>query len=117
MRVRRSAVAPSRRSVVFAGAVGAVAAVAVLALLGVLGVLGPGALTLLPALLLAAALFAGRFPGERMLERWTRARPAVRRAVARLVLPPTRAAGATPRGGRLVAAALAGRAPPALAAG
>jgi hypothetical protein len=116
MRVRRSTAARSRRSVVFAGALAAVAAVATLALLGVLGVLGPGALTLLPALLLAAALFTGRFPGERLIERWTRARPRLRRALAPLVAL-TRPVASTPRGGRLVAAALAGRAPPALAAG
>ncbi len=116
MRVRRSAGARHRRSVVFAGALAAVGTVAILALLGMLGVLGSGALTLLPALLLAAALFAGRFPGERLIERWTRARPCLRRALAPLVAR-TRPVATTPRGGLLVAAALAGRAPPALAAG
>ena len=106
----------SRRRVVFAVGVAAVAALAVLALIGTLGVLGPGALTLLPALLLAAAVFAGRYPGEQLLERWARARPRARRTSARLILP-TRPVATLARGGRLVAAALAGRAPPALAAG
>ena len=117
MRVHRLAAGTSRRSVVLAVGFVTVAALAVLAPLGALGVLGPGALTLLPALVLAAAVFAGRYPGERLLERWARARPRARRGAAHPLLPRARRAVAMPRGGRLVAAALAGRAPPALTAG
>jgi hypothetical protein len=90
--------------------------VAVLALLGVHGMLGPGALTMLPALLLAGALFAGRYPGERLIERWARGRPRVRATVAR-ALAPERPSPTLLRCGRLIAVALAGRAPPALASG
>lgn len=94
----------------------AVVAIATLAALGLLGALQPGALMFLPALLLAAALFAGRYPGERLIARWARARPRARQAVAR-VIEPARPSLHLLRGGRLIAVSLAGRAPPALAAG
>ncbi len=71
-------------------------------------------LYLAPALLLATALFAGRYPGEALLERLgarRAANPAGRRPVARHHL------GSLPRvaahGGLLLARRLAGRAPPA----
>jgi hypothetical protein len=69
-----------------------------------------------PTLLLALLLFAGRYPGERLIERWSRIRSRVRDTPMQLCLP------APPvleflRGGRLLAARLAGRAPPLLAAG
>jgi hypothetical protein len=91
-------------------------AVGVLAPLGVLGAFQSGALALLPALLLAGVLLAGRYPGERLLERWGRPRPRVRQAITRVLAPP-RPSRALPHGGLLIATALAGRAPPAFAAG
>jgi hypothetical protein len=104
---------PRRRLVV---GVATLAVVAALTALGILGMLGPGALTMLPALLLAVALFAGRYPGERLIERWARARPRGRAALARSLAPELPSTTLL-RGGRLIAVALAGRAPPALAAG
>jgi uncharacterized protein YcnI len=74
----------------------------------------PGLLLAAPVLVLACALLLGRYPGERVLEelrtrpRRTRRRaarawtPAARRAIVRIL----------PRGGPLVAGALAGRGPP-----
>jgi fatty acid desaturase len=94
----------------------AVLAVAAIGLLAALGALAPGVLMLLPALLLTLVLVAGRYPGERLLERWRRARPRVRRALA-TVLAPGRRPPQLVRGGRLIAAALAGRAPPVFVAG
>jgi hypothetical protein len=94
----------------------ALLAIGVLVPLGVLGALGSGALTLLPALLLVAALLAGRYPGEQLIERWRRDRPRIRPAVARVRIP-SRPSRERPQGGRLIARALAGRAPPAFAAG
>jgi hypothetical protein len=91
-------------------------AVAVLASRGVLGAFSSGALTLLPGLVLAAVLFGGRYPGERLIERWARARPLARWAITR-VLAPVRPHCVLPHGGRLIANSLAGRAPPAFAAG
>jgi hypothetical protein len=116
MRVDRSATRSPRHAFGLAVVVVALVAVAVLAPLGVLGALRPGALMLLPALVLAAALLAGRYPGERLIERWGRARPRIRPAVVR-VLVPIRRSRERPHGGRLIATALAGRAPPAFAAG
>ncbi len=70
----------------------------------------------LPALLLAAVLLSGRYPGERLIERFGRVRPRVRVALVRVRVP-VRCFGVAPHGGRLIATALAGRAPPAFAAG
>jgi hypothetical protein len=94
----------------------AVVAIGTLAALGLLGALQPGALMFLPALLLAAALFAGHYPGERLIARWARARPRARQAVVP-VIAPARPSLHLLRGGRLIAVSLAGRAPPALAVG
>ena len=69
---------------------------------------------LLPALLLLGALLLGHYPGERLRLRLAR----VRSGAARLVstVPPQRhllfARIRLPRGGALLGAALAGRAPP-----
>jgi hypothetical protein len=93
-----------------------VAAGAGVALLGSVGAVAPGVLMFLPALLLAAALLAGRYPGEQLLARCVRARPRSRSANAGVPVP-ERQISVFPRGGRLIAAALAGRAPPVLAAG
>jgi hypothetical protein len=76
-----------------------------------------GALYLLPALLLVGVLL-GRRPGERLLVALHRRR-AFRSGKLRTAKPGLRLAHPTesffPRGGRLIAAALAGRAPPAWA--
>jgi hypothetical protein len=90
-------------------------AVGVLAPLGALGALESGALMLVPVLLLTAALLAGRYPGERLIEHWGRARPRPRAVLARVRVP-SRPSRERPHGGRLIATALAGRAPPAFAA-
>jgi hypothetical protein len=66
-------------------------------------------LYLAPALLLGAMLALGRYPGERLL--LARSRPRTRRTAPRLGCHrPARAR--LPRGGELLAAGLAGRAPP-----
>jgi hypothetical protein len=68
-------------------------------------------LYLLPALLLLAPLLARRYPGERLIgalivhRARRRARDAIAVARRRIELP-------VPHGGRLIAVALAGRAPP-----
>jgi hypothetical protein len=69
--------------------------------------------SLAPFIALLVSLYAGYYPGERLVEKlvaaghWDRARrPAAR------VTPVPRIAVVLPRGGRLVATALAGRAPP-----
>ncbi|HVP01622.1 MAG TPA: hypothetical protein VMT10_03550 [Solirubrobacteraceae bacterium] len=88
------------------------AAVAALALAAALlvGAAPPGLLGLLPSLLLVVPLLLGRFPGERVIAALAarcaprRAHPAVGRARRSLAL--------LARGGRLVSAGLAGRAPP-----
>jgi hypothetical protein len=75
-----------------------------------------GLLYLLPALVLVVALLVKRYPGERLLVALAarRARPRRRArllpAVSRIELP-------VPRGGRLIAVSLAGRAPPPAWAG
>ncbi len=66
----------------------------------------------LPALALRGALLLGRYPGERLILAAARSRRRLRRA-ARLM--PRRAPidqAPAPRGGDLLARALAGRAPP-----
>jgi hypothetical protein len=92
----------------------AVALLAALALaLAVLASLDPNALCLLPALALAAPLILRRYPGERTLAglcasprpRWQRPRSSSPLGRAVLAL--------TPRGGLLLARALAVRPPPA----
>jgi len=116
MKVGRSATRSPRHAFGLAVVAVALVAVGVLVPLGALGALQSGALMLVPALVLAAALLAGRYPGERLIERWGRARPRVRPTVARVRVP-SRPSRELPHGGRLIATALAGRAPPALAAG
>jgi hypothetical protein len=72
-------------------------------------------LALLPLLLLVGTLACGRYPGERTLAtRLHRARRPRRRRRSRGVAPrtPRRPFAAAPRGGRLVAAAIASRPPP-----
>jgi hypothetical protein len=73
-------------------------------------------LALAPLALLVAALLAGRYPGERALAtRLLRGRPRRAGRAPRGGAPrrPRRPFAAAPRGGRLVAAAIASRPPPA----
>lgn len=69
----------------------------------------------LPLVFVVVALLAGRFPGETAITRARRARARHHRrplpACIPTPTPPGRAA--VPRGGRLVAAAIASRPPPA----
>ncbi|MGD9736679.1 MAG: YcnI family protein [Solirubrobacterales bacterium] len=67
---------------------------------------------LLPALLLLATLLLGRYPGERLLLAVARRRPAERAAAEPPALTLLLHRPRLPRGGALLAAALAGRAPP-----
>jgi hypothetical protein len=70
-----------------------------------------------PALLLAAPLLHGRFPGERRIAALASARAVARPRAARTLAPARRAPHAlVARGGRLLAAALAVRPPPAASA-
>jgi hypothetical protein len=71
-----------------------------------------------PALLILLPLLGGRYPGDEALARVTRrrARPVRRPPRAALPLRRHRPSALLPRGGRLVATALAGRGPPALLA-
>lgn len=88
------------------------AMVALAALMGA-GSLVEGALYLAPALLLAVVLAARRYPGERLLARWARRGPRRRRAAVPRCLPSGRVCLASvPRGGLLMARALAVRPPP-----
>jgi uncharacterized membrane protein YfcA len=116
MAVRRSAVRKRRHMWSLVVATLMLAATVALLAFGALGAVEPGALSLLPALVLAVVLLAGAYPGERLIERWGRARKRRRRAMGLSVVS-ARPDGSRPRGGRLIAASLAGRAPPALAAG
>jgi hypothetical protein len=80
---------------------------------GMEAALWQGALYVLPALLLLIPLLARRYPGERLLGLLCirRAGPRARVRVAVRATELLR-----PRGGRLIALSLAGRAPPALRA-
>lgn len=67
---------------------------------------------LAPVVALATLLLTGRYPGARVLERYI-ARRRVRRRIAAGPVPRRRRSHRLlPRGGRLVAAGLAGRPPP-----
>jgi hypothetical protein len=112
----RSVFGPQARLVWRLALVTALIVIAVLALSGAIASPGTGALTMLPALTLAVVMLARPYLGDRVIAR-LRARRAQRldevRPVAAPALPPTRVA----RGGRLIAVALAGRAPPLALAG
>ncbi|MEA2217398.1 MAG: hypothetical protein QOJ35_24 [Solirubrobacteraceae bacterium] len=70
-----------------------------------------------PALLFALPLLAGRYVGEERLTRLASARlPVLCRAAAALPATARRSPRVLPRGGRLIAASLAVRPPPAHAA-
>ena len=67
-----------------------------------------------PVLVVALPLLAGRYVGENALERLReRAEPVIRRGAAPLLPGARRSKSTLPRGGRLIAQALAERAPPA----
>lgn len=76
-----------------------------------------GLLHLAPALVLAVALLARRYPGERLIVRLVAVYPARprRRAQARACKPRAYVAALVPRGGQLLGRSLAVRPPPAAA--
>jgi hypothetical protein len=93
-------------------ALGVLALVA-LWLLGLhVGGLDTGILFLAPAFLLLLPLLGGRYPGERLLTAFI---PRARRAPRALASPRRAPATRSPRGGLLVACALAKRGPPVAA--
>jgi hypothetical protein len=69
-----------------------------------------------PLLALLVVLLAGRYPGERTLERWRLALRPLRRSRSRARRPGFMVEPMPWRGGRLIAVSLAGRAPPAAVA-
>jgi hypothetical protein len=72
-------------------------------------------LALVPALLLFAALVAGRYPGERAIARLAAGTRATRpRRAPRAIATPRRAPRASIRPGELLARSLATRPPPSL---
>ncbi len=83
----------------------------VLALSGVIDPLQSGALTMLPALALAVMMLTRPYLGERVIGR-LRGRPPRRPRAVSPTVPPVRPHACSVRGGRLLAVALAGRAPP-----
>jgi hypothetical protein len=88
-----------------------IAAIAVtVAVIVLVGVASAGLLGLAPSALLGVLLLFGRFPGERVLAALVHRRLPRRRSSALGRSRPSQALLA--RGGRLVAARLAGRAPP-----
>ncbi len=77
------------------------------------GIGGGALLHFLPALLLGCVLLARRYPGEAALLRWARPAAARRPRARSLILPRPCPAAHVPRGGLLMAFALAVRPPPA----
>jgi hypothetical protein len=93
----------------------ALALVAGLLAMGAAGLLPATVLTLLPALALVLVMLTRPYLGERTLAKLRAAYRTRRRPVARVAPGMPRRRGAVHvRGGRLIASALAGRAPPAL---
>lgn len=86
---------------------------AVFAIVQSLTGLNPDVLLAAPVLLLLLPLLMGRYVGEDDLVRLAARRSPPRRRVAPGVRPVLRAPRALPRGGRLIAVALAERGPPA----
>jgi uncharacterized membrane protein YfcA len=94
----------------------ALAALAALALSGAIDLLQSGALTMLPALVLAVMMLTRPYLGERTIAR-LRVRRLRRASAIGALVRTARPDVSVARGGRLIAVALAGRAPPlALAA-
>jgi len=94
----------------------ALLALVALALGGAIGSLQTGVLTLAPALALAVLMLTRPYLGERVIAQ-LRARGGKRRNAAAATLAPACAHPRVARGGRLIALALAGRAPPLALAG
>jgi len=94
----------------------ALTALAGLALAGAMDPLHTGVLTMLPAVALAVAMATRPYLGERLIAR-LRARRRRRPRTAQDIAGPVRNAAGVARGGRLIAVALAGRAPPLAFAG
>jgi hypothetical protein len=97
-----------RRGLILLALIGTLAA----ALL--IGVAPADLLFVAPGMLIAVALTFGRYVGEGAITAWRTAVAGTRRARATRQAPRPSTAVLLPRGGRLVAARLAGRAPPAL---
>jgi hypothetical protein len=94
----------------------ALVAFAVVALSGKLGGAQSGALIMLPALLFATVMLTRPYLGERVIAR-LRVRHVRRPHTGAYVRGPLRPATRAASGGRLIAMALAGRAPPLAPAG
>lgn len=92
-------------------------ALAALALGGAIDPLQSGALTMVPALALAVLMLTRPYLGQRVIARLRGRGPGRRRPVAGRGGAPVRPCARMARGGRLIAAALAGRAPPLALAG
>ncbi len=87
-----------------------------LALSGEIGGLQSGALTLLPVIALAVVKLARPYIGEGVIAQM-HVRRRRRPCAAALIVVPLRRRGGLARGGRLIAVAMAGRAPPLALAG
>src|SRR5271167_4902088 len=94
----------------------ALVTLAALALAGAIDPLQSGALTMLPAIVLAGVMLTRPYVGERAIARF-RARRTWRRDEMRPLVSRRCSSARAVRGGRLIAAALAGRAPPLALAG
>jgi hypothetical protein len=91
----------------------ALVALTALALSGVIESLQSGAMMVLPTFALAVVMLVRPYLGEGVIAR-LHARRAKRPSVARAVAAPPRPRTDVARGGRLIAVALAGRAPPSV---
>ncbi len=94
----------------------ALIALALLALTGALGSAQGGVLIMFPALLLAVMMLTRPYIGQHVIARLAGRRPR-RAAVAGTMPTRLRRRAVVARGGRLLAGALAGRAPPTALAG
>jgi hypothetical protein len=92
-------------------------ALAALVLSGAIDPLQSGVLTMVPALALSFMMLARPYPGERAIARLRGRRLPQRSAADAIVGRPLRRRAHVVRGGRLIAVALAGRAPPLALAG
>ena len=111
MSSRRSVSGPQTRVVWRSVMVLALAAIAALAFSGAFDSMQTGLLTTLPAIALAVMMLTRPYLGERVIAR-LRAVRRRRRSDARQARVLPRPAATVARGGRLIALALAGRAPP-----
>ncbi len=112
----RSVLGPRARLVWRLALILALATLVALALSGAVDALQSGALTMLPAVLLALMMLTRPYLGERVIAR-LRARRPRRASAAHAIVVSLRREVRVARGGRLIAVALAGRAPPLALAG